>query len=129
MWQYTLEDKVNGPNKLSRQVHLVSIENLCYSLNYLFPLLSFYFMRQCVDNIKRNVSIISSQAVLKKLIEGTAFPILSKTEAGKNQSPLIQAMNFAKVRLPKNQKELILALDSDLKITSECLNSYVEYKR
>jgi hypothetical protein len=38
-------------------------------------------------------------------------------------------MSFAKVRLPTNQTELILALDTDLKITSECLNSYVEFKR
>jgi len=31
--------------------------------------------------------------------------------------------------LPKNQAELILALDNDLSITNECLTSYVEFKR
>lgn len=32
-------------------------------------------MNLCVQNIKRNRSVISSQIILEKLIKGTAFPI------------------------------------------------------
>lgn len=38
-------------------------------------------------------------------------------------------MGKDKCNLPKNQEELISALDNDLKITNECLSSYVEFKR
>ena len=127
-FQYTLEDKVAGPSMLSRQVHQTAIENLCYTLNYLFPLFSFFFMRQCVGHLRRNSSVLSSQQVLRKLVEGTAFPILMVKE-GKEVCALQQALSLAKVRLPKNQTELILALDSDLKLTTECLYAYVEFKR
>ena len=60
---------------LSMQNHSAAIENLCQILNYHFPMSSFFFMNLCVQNLKRNKSVISSQTILQKLIEGMAFPI------------------------------------------------------
>lgn len=94
MWSYCMEDIVENSQSqhnqvgrhlanqigstggsLCKQVHAVAIESFCYCLNYLFEMSSFYFMKLCVDNISRNYSVIASQAILMKLIQGTAFPI------------------------------------------------------
>jgi hypothetical protein len=105
-------------------------------LSYYFPSSSFFFMNLCVQNIKRNKSVISSQMILEKLIRGTAFPISVPEKGGPwNQSNQINSRADndmacpSKNRLPRNQAELILALDHDLGITDECLTSYVEFKR
>jgi hypothetical protein len=47
-----------------------------------------------------------------------------------NQENQINSRSMVETeRLPKNMCELIEALDKDLKITNECLASYVEFKR
>jgi hypothetical protein len=70
-----LADRQNG-GVLSPQIYQIAIENLCQILNYHFPLSSFFFMNLCVQNMKQNKSVISSQIILRKLIEGAAFPIV-----------------------------------------------------
>ena len=94
---------------MSIQSHHVAIENFCQVLNYNFPLCSFFFINQCVQNIRKNISVISSQTILNKLIQGMQFPLQDK--------------------LPKSVGELVVQLDQTLQITNECLAGYVEFKR
>ena len=116
--------------KLSPQVQQGAIENFCHVLNYYFPMSSFFFMNLCVQNIKRNKSVISSQIILEKLIKGIAFPIAEPEKPGPlNQQNQINSFSHLKNRLPKSIAELIVALDNDLSVVDECLTCYVEFKR
>ena len=92
----------------------MAVDNLCHTLVHLFPLFGFYFMRLCIQNLRRNTGVINSITILKRLIQATSYPINYSDEA---------------LRLPKSEAELIEALDSDLSLTDECLNGYLEFKR
>jgi hypothetical protein len=74
--------RLSNSGSLSPQVHSMAIENFCQVLNYHFPSSSFFFMNLCVQNLKRNKSVVSSQMILEKLIRGTAFPISLAEKGG-----------------------------------------------
>jgi hypothetical protein len=58
------------------------------------------------------------------LIKGVAFPITLPKQLN---SPL--SKRSEKDRLPKNTRELVIALDHDIGLSNDCISAYVEFKR
>lgn len=80
-------------------------------------------MQAAVTNIRANQANVPSQMILERLIERVSFPI------DQPKVPAAGQIETARVRLPKNKSEVLLALDSDLELFDQCLANFVEFKR